>query len=156
MSAAADSSAPPPCRRFNYRRSQRGYTLLWLVILLAGGATIYRGNQLVHEAADRQIKQEHRTAEKMSEAKRALIDYLLFQSNRFSVAKTSPGIQPRYFQFPCPDNGGDHNLDGVPDEPCNTDSRKSTAATRNHLTNHGCFVPAVALEDCHGVLKYDF
>ena len=135
MSAAADSSAPPPCRRFNYRRSQRGYTLLWLVILLAGGATIYRGNQLVHEAADRQIKQESRTAEKMSEAKRALIDYLLFQSNRFSVAKTSPGIQPRYFQFPCPDNGGDHNLDGVPDEPCNTDSRKSTAATRNHLTN---------------------
>ena len=135
MSAAADSSAPPPCRRFNYRRSQRGYTLLWLVILLAGGATIYRGNQLVHEAADRQIKQESRTAEKMSEAKRALTDYLLFQSNRFSVAKTSPGIQPRYFQFPCPDNGGDHNLDGVPDEPCNTDSRKSTAATRNHLTN---------------------
>ena len=143
MSAAADSSAPPPCRRFNYRRSQRGYTLLWLVILLAGGATIYRGNQLVHEAADRQIKQESRTAEKMSEAKRALADYLLFQSNRFVITKSSAQISSRYLQFPCPDNAGEHdtggikrgNLDGVPDEPCGVDSRGSTALTRNHLTN---------------------
>ena len=139
MSAAADSSAPPPCRRFNYRRSQRGYTLLWLVILLAGGATIYRGNQLVHEAADRQIKQEHRTAEKMSEAKRALMNHFIAQIPRYKPNRVGSGIKPRYLQFPCPDNASDKKLDGVPDAPCGKDVRGTDIIGENtpdHLSNH--------------------
>ena len=74
-------------------------------------------------------RQNKAATERRNDAEKALAQFSSITASRYGVAQTgSGGVAPMLF-LPCPDNLGDHNLDGAADAPCGAD------AGGNNLTN---------------------
>ena len=74
-------------------------------------------------------RQNKAATERRNDAEKALAQFSSITASRYGVAQTgSGGVAPMLF-LPCPDNLGDHNLDGAADAPCGADTGG------NNLTN---------------------
>ena len=67
-------------------------------------------------------RQNKAATERRNDAEKALAQFSSITASRYGVAQTgSGGVAPMLF-LPCPDNLGDHNLDGAADAPCGADA----------------------------------
>ena len=112
---------------------QRGIAVFVAIVVIAGGSL---ASALVYDGfADLKSAEIRRTIAAKNAAKnarRALFNYMLSRPARpFNIAR--PGgaaIFPRLLMLPCPDNIGDHDLDGTQDPHCGANGR-----SRRNITN---------------------
>lgn len=103
---------------------QRGVAIFVFIVAVVGGslsgALVYEGFAGLQSAEDRRAAAAQTATQN---ARAALLNYMLARTTRpFNIAR--PGgaaILPRLLMLPCPDNVGDHNLDGTQDPTCGAD-----------------------------------
>ena len=122
------------------RLKRRGVVLIIFVVLVIGGGIT---GELVYERI-LHLEKNAITAKSdniLAAARRSLLTYMLLRSERpFNIAR--PGgraIMPRMLMLPCPDNLGDHDLNGTQDPACGADGASSNDMTNGVLDSGSRF-----------------
>ena len=134
------------CRRFSAacsgaaaRRQQRGFIHVLLLIFTVLGISLWGITEMLHRSQESAQESEQKHSERISRARRALLDYAVLAPDRVLVenqagrynafagpnttARPDLSVPHRFFTMPCPDTAsvaggvfaGDENWDGASD-----------------------------------------